>query len=84
MISCRHAAELTSLQLDTDLTLGQKVVLGVHRVICGACRRFGQQLLNVNDATTTFLQHEPQDDRLMPNDARSRIEANLDAAKQAE
>ena len=81
MISCRRAAELTSLQLDADLPTGQRFVLGFHRLVCGACRRFRSQLVEVDRATGEFLRSEPTIEGLeLPDDARERIHSQIDSA----
>jgi hypothetical protein len=84
MISCRRAAELTSLQLDTDLGVHQKLALGFHRAVCGPCRRFANQMREVDDATGKFLTGEsPAHDEPMPEEMRLRIQSMLNSANQA-
>lgn len=81
MISCRRAAELTSLQLDADLPAGQRLVLGFHRIVCAACRRFRSQLVEIDRATGEFLRSEPPaEGPELPDDARARIHSQIDSA----
>ena len=56
MITCRRATELISRELDAHLPLSQRVRLGFHKLLCGACRRFRRQLGAVDEAVGAFLE----------------------------
>lgn len=43
MISCKRAAELISLSLETPLTWRQRLALAFHLAFCDMCRRFRRQ-----------------------------------------
>ena len=80
MISCRRAAELTSKELATELRAGERVALGFHRLVCGACRRFRAQLEEIDRAVTQTLAGPTGGPAApMPDDARARVDAALGA-----
>ena len=43
MMNCREATELMSRARDEKLTLGQRIGLRLHTLICAGCRRTGEQ-----------------------------------------
>ena len=43
MMDCREATELMSRARDEKLTLGQRIGLRLHTLICAGCRRTGEQ-----------------------------------------
>jgi len=43
MISCRKAAELTEKKLAGEIGRLESMQLMLHRAMCEACRRYGQQ-----------------------------------------
>ena len=43
MMDCREATELMSRARDEKLTLGQRLGLRLHTLICAGCRRTGEQ-----------------------------------------
>ena len=73
MISCKRAAELTSRELDVPLGFGGRTLLGFHRLVCAACRRFRTQLVEVDRAVGEFLAVGVLDSVALPDDARERI-----------
>ena len=50
MISCKRAAELISLSLETPLTWRQRLALAFHLAFCAMCRRFRRQSRLVQQA----------------------------------
>jgi hypothetical protein len=54
MISCRHASELMSQQLDRPLKLGEKLRLQAHLMICKACPKTLQQFEILREAGKQF------------------------------
>jgi hypothetical protein len=54
-MTCRRAVELISGGLDTDLPLHQRVGLGFHTLLCGACRRYRRQIGAVEEAVGEFF-----------------------------
>jgi predicted anti-sigma-YlaC factor YlaD len=81
LISCRRATELTSQELDTELSFHRRFVLGAHRFVCGACRRFRKQLVNIDRALEEFLNETtgPADVQ-MPDESKIRIREVLKSA----
>lgn len=43
-VSCRRATELLSKRHDAPLTRRERIALRLHLLICGWCRRYGQQI----------------------------------------
>ena len=43
MMDCREATELMSRAREEKLTLGQRIGLRLHTLICAGCRRTGEQ-----------------------------------------
>ena len=43
MMDCREATELMSRAREERLTLGQRIGLRLHTLICAGCRRTGEQ-----------------------------------------
>ncbi len=79
MISCRRATELTSKELDTELRAGERIALGFHRLVCGACRRFQAQLAEIDRAVARTLAAPAGGPSIaLPAAARARIDAALD------
>ena len=44
MLSCRRASQLLSDAMDRRLSLGQRILLRYHLLVCRACNRFRDQL----------------------------------------
>jgi predicted anti-sigma-YlaC factor YlaD len=85
MISCRRASELTSLQLDSDLSIGQKLAVRVHRLMCPACRRFQKQLIQINEETGEFFKSSSGMETIpMPEESRVRIQTQLEDVRKSE
>lgn len=42
--TCREATQLQSQALDQQLPVLPRVGLRIHRILCGRCRRYGDQL----------------------------------------
>lgn len=49
--SCRHATELMSQALDTDIGVGNKTWLITHLMMCHKCRECQRQMKLLNEAT---------------------------------
>ncbi len=75
MLTCRHITRLLSDRLDRPLTLFERMVLGVHLLGCGPCRRF-QQALGWLHGSLAAAPDEAQ----LPSDARERIRRALQQA----
>jgi hypothetical protein len=77
MITCQKAVELTSRELDAPLPFGSRSMLGVHRWLCSACRRFRKQLIEVDEAVRDYLDAGVPTNVALPDDARQRIQQAL-------
>ena len=84
MASCKRAGELVSLSLDTQLSIGQRLVLGVHLCGCGWCRRFRRQLRLVEQACRAWARSdrttEAATGAALTREARERIRHALQQA----
>lgn len=84
-MTCRQAAEVISRSLDTRLSTGDRVGLGVHTLFCGPCRRFRGQLFRIHTASAEAVDRDaPAGDGQLPAAARARIAAALAAARPAD
>lgn len=77
MITCQRAAEWTSRELDAALGGGRGLALGVHRLLCGKCRRFRTQVAEIDRAVREFVSAGLPTDVHLPDDARERIRQAL-------
>jgi hypothetical protein len=44
MMNCKKAAELASIAMDRKLTFFERLRLQVHKILCGCCRCYCEQL----------------------------------------
>jgi hypothetical protein len=77
MISCRRASEWISQDLDRSLTSGRRVVLNFHRFLCKSCRRFGQQLVDMDDVVKDAIEQGELTAEPLSDSARERIRQTL-------
>lgn len=73
MISCHRATEWASLELDTTVPAGRRFALGVHRMLCAACRRYRTQLAELDRAVAAAVAAGELAAGPLPDDARSRL-----------
>jgi Putative zinc-finger len=50
MLNCKQATQLMSQGQDRPLTLGERIGLRFHLLICGACSNFNRQLAVMRQA----------------------------------
>ncbi|MCU0702548.1 MAG: hypothetical protein MUF18_00980 [Fimbriiglobus sp.] len=81
MITCQRAAEWTSRELDDPLPAGRRVALGLHRLLCGDCRRFRTQLAEIDQAVGEAVAHAEATAEPLSDDARERIRHALQDAQ---
>lgn len=74
MLTCKQASQLISQSLDQPLSLPQRLQLKVHLFLCGACRRFRQQL-HLLRAALQQLRNQIENDRTiqLTPEAKDRI-----------
>jgi hypothetical protein len=54
-LSCKEATQLLSQREDRKLTLGERVALRLHLVICRGCRAVSEQIPFLRRALARFL-----------------------------
>ena len=54
MVSCKEATRLLSQGEERRLSLGERVKLGLHLSVCGACSRFQAQLKLMREALARY------------------------------
>jgi len=58
MISCRHASELMSQQLERKLSFSEKLRLHTHLFICKSCTKTLQKFEILREAGRRYAEHE--------------------------
>jgi hypothetical protein len=56
--NCRQAVRLQSDALDRPLSLGQRLGLRIHLLLCKWCRRYGRQITFLRAAAQKLDEHE--------------------------
>ncbi len=77
MISCKKAAELTSLSQDRRLSLIERFELRFHTFRCKLCAQYARQLRVVRGACELIDENAAQSCPQLPDDARERIRQRL-------
>lgn len=76
MLSCKEISKLASDSLDKKLSLGNRLQLWMHLVMCGLCSRFRRAIVRIQNETKE-CSHEIEtgqlEDTKLPDDARQRI-----------
>lgn len=73
---CRDQTVSISRSLDERLSLGARMGLAMHLLVCRGCRRFRAQLLRLRSAAQR-LGTEAQNAEAMPGAVRARLAAAL-------
>ena len=78
-MTCRHAAELISRELDTELSIHQRARLGLHSLVCGTCRRFRWQLAAVHESVERYFATTDAELRgiVLPSDSKELLKAAI-------
>ena len=66
MLKCREVTQLCSRELEEPLTLGQRLALRAHLLVCTGCSNFRRQMFMLRDAARRYAEGEaasPGDDR---------------------
>ena len=93
MMSCKEAARLISEERDHQLSLGQRMGLRMHLVMCTLCRGYKQNIealgrivARAGDAVLSSLPLGDSDDKelALPVSARQRIKDKIDEADSAD
>lgn len=61
MRSCQEVARLMSLSQEQKLSLGQRIELKFHMMMCGPCKDFNSNLNTIRKALTGFNQQDKGD-----------------------
>lgn len=77
MLSCKHAAALSSERLDRTLTVRERFALGMHLFVCRFCKKYARQLDFLRQASRRFDAHDPGNDRLT-DEAKKRMQQRLE------
>ncbi|WP_083385720.1 zf-HC2 domain-containing protein [Methylomonas sp. LWB] len=56
MRSCRDITALVSQGLDKQLSLGERLAIGVHVMMCSRCRNFQSQAHFIRTTAHTYLE----------------------------
>ena len=79
-LNCKVAVRLQSEAIDHELSLGQRLGLRIHLLLCKWCRRYGKQITFVRDAAHAhpdkLAETVPQQ---LSGEARERIRQKLRA-----
>lgn len=54
MLKCREVTQLCSRELEEPLTLGQRLALRVHLMVCVGCSNFRRQMFMLHDAARRY------------------------------
>ncbi|WP_370979669.1 zf-HC2 domain-containing protein [Agaribacterium sp. ZY112] len=58
MLSCKEVTRLLSLAQERPLSLGEKISLKFHLLMCKKCKRFNNNLGSLRAAMTQFKQRK--------------------------
>jgi hypothetical protein len=61
MKTCKEVAILLIAREDHPLSLGERMALRIHLMVCRACPRFEQQLLTMRQAMKTWRHYVEQE-----------------------
>jgi hypothetical protein len=57
MRSCRDITALVSQGLDRKLSLGERLAIGLHVMVCSRCRSFQRQTRFIRKAARHYTEH---------------------------
>lgn len=57
MRSCREITELVSQGLDKKLSMGERLAIGLHVLLCSRCRNFQSQTQFIRKAARHYTEH---------------------------
>jgi predicted anti-sigma-YlaC factor YlaD len=56
MLNCEQVTELCSLEMEEPISMGQRLGLGVHLMMCSGCRNYRQHLRTLRQAMQTYAE----------------------------
>jgi hypothetical protein len=77
MITCKQATQLISHRLDRDLSLGRRLSLRFHLLICHYCRRYARHLRFLHRAAPGLEEHIEAHGQPLPDAAREKLKQSL-------
>ena len=74
MLSCKKASQIISQSLERKLTIGERLNLKLHLLVCKYCKYFSQQIHSISVALKLTASNIENDDTVkMPSSAKQRI-----------
>jgi hypothetical protein len=76
MLACREVTRLVSESLDRELSLGQRMSIKMHLMMCKLCSRYNKQLAALKEAIRLHAMREEDVDfypASLSSEARERI-----------
>lgn len=58
MLKCAEVSRLQSEALDRHLSLGDRINLRAHTLMCDSCRRFGEQMDLLREFSRGFMKRD--------------------------
>ena len=85
MLSCKEVTRLISESLDRELSLGQRIGLRMHLLMCKFCSRYKKQLQFIRDAIRLYSV-KIEEEQFFPSlslskEARLRLKNSLNLQK---
>lgn len=78
-MNCKQASQLISRNLDSGVSMRDRVALKFHLLLCKYCSRFSQQLTALNVAISSMRQNIEDDSNIkLPSEAKKRIVKSLE------
>ncbi len=78
MLNCKQATRLVSQRLEHKLSLGQRLGLKLHLIICHLCRNYARQLRFLHRIAPAIDAHiEGQEEQHLTPAAKARIQAEM-------
>ena len=73
-MNCKHASQVLSQSLERRLSLGERLGLRLHLMMCDACTQFARQVTLLRQAIQGLVTRIGDDQQLrLPEEARERI-----------
>lgn len=78
MMNCKHASQLISQSLDSDLPWQTRFALRMHLILCKYCLRFSQQLHDLRVTIQSMNKHIEDDINItLPSEIKARIAKSM-------
>jgi hypothetical protein len=79
MFNCKAVSQIVSESMDRDLPIHQRVLIGMHLMMCKYCARFKRQLLSIRKVCRSeeMIPGESDAALVLPKEACERIKQSL-------